>query len=249
MSRVLVTGSTDGIGAAVSTRLEAEGHTVLRHARSAERAREAGVPDALVGDLMSLESTAALGRSVREAALDAVVHNAGWASPHDVRETTVDGVERTFAVHVLAPYVLSAVAGVPARWVYVSSDSIRGASVDLDDLQLERGWTSATAYSSSKLAGTALTFALARRVPGALVNAVHPGWVRTKMSGDVAPLSVEQGADTPAWLAVSDDPEALTTGRLFQDRAVVRLNDAVDDEALQERVVETCERLSGLRLA
>jgi NAD(P)-dependent dehydrogenase (short-subunit alcohol dehydrogenase family) len=248
VSTVLVTGSTDGIGAGIAARLEADGHTVLRHARSAERAREAGVPEAVVGDLMSLESTAALGRALAGVPLDAVVHNAGWASPHETRETTADGVERTFAVHVLAPYVLSAVAGVPARYVYVSSDSIRGASVDRDDLQLAHGWSSSAAYSGTKLLGTALTFALARRYPGSLVNAVHPGWVRTKMSGDVAPLSVEQGADTPAWLAVSDDPVAKTTGRLFQERRVVRLNDAVDDVSLQERVVETCARLSGLQL-
>ncbi len=253
MSVVLVTGSSDGIGERTADRLAQLGHDVVRHARDEDRAdriRQAS-PDpreVAVGDFTSLAQTRSMADGLAGRGIDVVVHNAGWGAPSDRLRLTGDDIEPSFQIHVLAPYVLTAVLGVGRRLVYVSSDSIVRATLDVPDLASPRSWSSGSAYANSKLAGTALTFALARRYPHAAVNAVHPGWVRTKMSGDEAPLSVEQGADTPVWLASGDDPAARVSGRFFVDRRVVELNPAADDPALQDRVVDACAHLTGLAL-
>jgi NAD(P)-dependent dehydrogenase (short-subunit alcohol dehydrogenase family) len=253
MSRVFVTGSTDGIGAGIADRLAAEGHEVVRHARDERRAaqcRAAGVTDRFVtGDLASLAETRALAEQVAGlGAFDVVVHNAGWVSRSDRRALTVDGLEQTFQVNALAAYLLTALLPVPGRLVFVSSDSIVNARIELADLQHAKAWTAGTAYADSKLAMTAIAFAVARRYPLTLCNAVHPGWVATKMSGDIAPLDVEAGADTAAWLASSTEPAALVTGTFFHERAPVTLNEQAYDPAVQDALVAECARLTGAAL-
>jgi NAD(P)-dependent dehydrogenase (short-subunit alcohol dehydrogenase family) len=187
MSRCLVTGSSDGIGAKVAEVLEGMGHDVVRHARDeakAARLREAGAGEVVVGDLASLASTRDMAAALRAGApFDVVVHNAGWLPPEGPRPVTADGLERTFQVNALSAYLLTALLPLPSRLVYVSSDSIVRGRIDLDDLQHAAAWTADSAYADSKLAMTAIAFAVARRYPALRVNAVHPGWIRTKMSG------------------------------------------------------------------
>lgn len=251
--RMLVTGSTEGIGAGVAAALEAAGVEVVRHARNEERATRLrastpGVGDVVVGDLASLDSTRDLARRITDAGpFEAVVHNAGWSPPGPERPLTADGIEATFQVNALSLYVLLASTPLPPRVVLVSSDSITRATLDPDDLQHRQGWTTPAAYADSKLAGTAIVFALGRRRPDVLATAAHPGWVQTKMSaGSAAPLSIEQGADTPTWLAVSDDPEALVSGAFYVDRARTVLNPQAADESLQERLLQVCADLTGI---
>ena len=124
---------------------------------------------------------------------------------------------------------------------------VRG-KIRLDDLQHEQEWSQDSAYADSKLAMTALAFALARRWPDVLSNAVHPGWVSTKMSGYAAPLTVAQGADTPAWLAGSEDPAALVTGTFFQDRKAIEVNPQAYDPSLQDALLARCLELCGASL-
>jgi NAD(P)-dependent dehydrogenase (short-subunit alcohol dehydrogenase family) len=188
---------------------------------------------------------ATLGRRGR---FDVVVHNAGWSPRDTVRPVTVDGLEQTFQVNALAAYLLTALMPTPRRLVWVSSDSIRRGVIDVDDLQHEAMWTPDAAYADSKLAMTAIAFAVARRYPGVPSNAVHPGWVRTKMSGDEAPLDVDAGADTPVWLATSDDPEATGTGGFFQQRRQIRLNPVADRIDVQDALVQRCAALTGAAL-
>ncbi|MEV5966303.1 SDR family NAD(P)-dependent oxidoreductase [Kribbella sp. NPDC051952] len=246
MSRVLVTGSNDGIGAEIARVLTAQGHEVIRHARNAERADGPGY---VLGDLGSLRSTRVLTEQVlRVGAPDVVVHNAGWGSKDETRPVTEDGLEKTFQINALAPLLITALLPKPDRIVFVSSDSITRGRIRLDDLQHEQEWTQDAAYADSKLVMAALAFALARRWPDVRSNAVHPGWVSTKMSGYAAPLTVAQGADTPVWLAGSDDPEALVTGTFFQDRKAIELNPQAYDHALQDAVLAQCLELCDAAL-
>jgi len=252
--RALVTGSSDGIGAAIADELTRRGMQVVRHARNERRAAQcrehagANVP-VVVGDLASLASTRALAAQISDLGrLDVIVHNAGWLSPDQARSVTEDGMERTFQINAVGPYLLTAAVPLPRRLVYVSSDSIRSAHLDLSDLQHESSWEPMQAYADSKLALTALALYVARRYPDVPCNAVHPGWVRSKMSGDVAPLSLEQGADTPVWLACADDPGARVTGQLFHDRRPVIYNDEAHDPAIQVALVAALEELTGARL-
>ncbi len=247
MSRVLVTGSNDGIGAGIADILSANGHHVVRHARGADRA-VAG-QEFVLGDFASLAAVRAMAATLREQPpLDVIVHNAGWACPDDVRPVTEDGFEQTFAIHVLAPYLLTALLPLPQRVVFVNSDSIRRGVLDPADLNHEKEWTSSAAYADSKLAQAAMALGLARRYPDALINAVNPGWVRTKMSPPEAPLDIAEGADTPVWLATSADPDATVSGAYFQLRKQVRLNEAVFDVDLQDAVLAACADMTGVAL-
>jgi NAD(P)-dependent dehydrogenase (short-subunit alcohol dehydrogenase family) len=247
VGQILVTGSSDGIGAKVASVLEEQGHAVVRHARDESRAaRLRG--DVVVGDLASLASTRAMAAALRDRPFDVVVHNAGWLPREGPRPVTEDGLERTFQVNALSAYLLTALLPLPARLVYVSSDSIARGRIDLDDLQHETQWTADAAYADSKLAMTAIAFAVARRYPAVLCNAVHPGWIRTKMSGDAAPLDVAAGADTPVWLSTSDDPAATVTGTFFHNRGPVHLNDQAHDPAIQDALVAACASLTGASL-
>lgn len=253
-ARILVTGSSDGIGAAIADALVTRGMDVVRHARNVERAEQcryrAGAPiEVVIGDYASLESTKSLAAQITALGpFDVIVHNAGWASGGEERPVTVDGMEQTLQVNALAPYVLTASVPLPRRLVFLSSDSIRNAHLDLSDLQHERSWDAGSAYADSKLALTAFVLHAARRFPQVVINAVHPGWVRSKMSDDTAPLSLEQGADTSVWLACSQDPAEQVSGFMFHDRAPVRYNEQAHDTAVQDAVVRAFEQLSAIRL-
>jgi NAD(P)-dependent dehydrogenase (short-subunit alcohol dehydrogenase family) len=254
-SRVFITGSSDGLGLMAARLLAGQGHQVTLHARNEARADDtrAALPEAeavVIGDLSHLAGM----RQVAEAAaargrFDAVIHNAGIGYREPRRVATQDGLARVFAVNVLAPYLLTALIERPGRLVYLSSGMHRGGDADLSDAQWERRrWNGSQAYSDSKLFDTVLAFAVARRWPGVLSNAVTPGWVPTKMGGPGAPDDMSLAPVTQAWLAVSDDTGALVSGEYLYHQQLWSVHPAARDTRFQDELLEYCAGLSGVEL-
>jgi NAD(P)-dependent dehydrogenase (short-subunit alcohol dehydrogenase family) len=254
MSRVFITGSTDGLGRAAAWTLMEEGHQVVLHARSRERAaavadlapRSAGM---VIGDLSSAVETRRIADQVNSIGrMDAIIHNAGtYHGPN--RGTTPEGHARTLAVNTLAPYMLTALIERPGRLVYLSSSMHRGVGASLRDIDwVERRWDPSQAYSESKFYVTALAFAVARRWPEVLSNAVDPGWVPTKMGGPGAPDDLEMGHLTQTWLSVSDEPAATVSGGYWYHRQRQTPAAEVSDPDFQDQLVTKLAELTVVPL-
>jgi NAD(P)-dependent dehydrogenase (short-subunit alcohol dehydrogenase family) len=255
MARVLVTGSSDGLGLMAARLLVEDGHEVTLHARNEARADDVrgelpAAMDIVVGDLSSISGM----RQVAEQAnvlgrYHAVIHNAGIGYREPARIVTADGLSHVFAVNVLAPYLVTALMIRPDRLVYLSSGMHRGGDPDLSDLQWERRrWNGSQAYADSKLFDVVLAFAVARHWPDVLSNALEPGWVPTKMGGPGAPDDLSQAPVTQVWLATSDDPAATVTGRYFYHQRQRETNPAASSLEVQEELLGVCGDLTGVEL-
>jgi NAD(P)-dependent dehydrogenase (short-subunit alcohol dehydrogenase family) len=256
MARIFVTGSSTGLGLMAGQLLIEQGHRVVLHARNATRASDtmAAAPGAeavVVGDLSSLRETREVAAEVnRLGRFDAVIHNAGVGYREPRRIDTEDGIEHIFAINVLAPYVLTLLIARPARLIYLSSGMHHGVAANFEDLLWrKRRWQGAQAYAESKLYDTVLAFAVARRWPTVRANALEPGWVPTRMGGPGAPGDIAKAHVTQAWLAVSEDALARSTGEYFYHQALRAPNPRARDETTQERLLEACARLSGVTFA
>ncbi|MDQ4491243.1 SDR family NAD(P)-dependent oxidoreductase [Sinomonas sp. ASV486] len=242
MSRILITGSADGLGRAAGEALLSAGHDVVLHARNSGRAASLALlvdrgAHVVVADLGERDDVLGLAAQLAEGApLDAVIHNAGVWSGRAV-----------MPVNVVAPYLLTALLPAPRRLVYLSSGSHFGGHPSLAGVDW-RG-TRAGSYSDSKLFLTALAAAVARLRPAVLSNAVDPGWVPTKMGGPHAPDDLELGHRTQEWLATSDDPEAQTTGGYWYHQSRRDPHPAVHDEAFQEQLLQALAEETGIALA
>ncbi|MGA2250704.1 SDR family NAD(P)-dependent oxidoreductase [Terracidiphilus sp.] len=255
MSRIFITGSSDGLGLMAAQLLVAQGHTVVLHARSEERAAETHrkLPEAeavVVGDLSSLRQM----HSVAEQAnalgtFDAIIHNAAVGYQEPRRVNTADGFAHVFAINSLAPYVLTALISPPKRLVYISSGLHKDGDPSLRDLNWEnRAWNGLQAYSDSKLHNLLLAFAMARQYPDVLCNAMTPGWVATKMGGPGANDDLKQAHRTQAWLAVSDDPAVRVSGKYFYHLQSEPALAAALDHSLQDSFMNACEQLTGMAM-
>ena len=254
MATIFITGSTDGLGRAAAQSLLDQGHRVVLHARSADRGNALGelksrAQGIVVGDLASAAETKAIADQVNAIGrMDAVIHNAGvYTRPN--RGATPEGHAETLAINTLAPYMLTALIQWPGRLVYLSSGLHRGGEDSLDDLDwTRRPWDAAKAYAESKLHVVALAFALARRWPGVLCNAVDPGWVRTRMGGAGAPVDIDTGQRTQTWLAVSEEPAALVTGRYWHHLAQQQPASEAADPKFQDTLIVQLSKLTGVAL-
>jgi len=254
MAIVFITGSTDGLGRAAAQSLLDAGHRVVLHARSQDRAagigalasRSAGVAIGDLGSAAELRSIAdqvnAIGR------MDAVIHNAGVYTERS-RGSTPEGHAGILAVNTLAPYMLTALIERPRRLVYLSSGLHRGGEGSLGDVDwTKRPWDAARAYAESKLHVVALAFALARRWPQVLSNAVDPGWARTRMGGPGAPIDIDAGQRTQTWLAVSDESAAVVSGRYWHHLRQQQPAAEAADPEFQDRLVAELGELTGVAL-
>lgn len=216
----LVTGSNRGLGRAIASRFTREGARVLCHARMEEEARvaaEAATGEPIWGDLETQAGVLETARATARAApvLHVLVHNAGVGSPGGIDDHTREQWERVLAVNAAAPLFLTQAlleplraAGRRGRIVIVSSDSGR-FSVAKDGR--------AFPYRMSKAALNMLTLNLAAALAdgGILVNAMHPGWVRTDMGGPDAP--VEPAAAAKGALFLATLPDGGPSGRLWEE--------------------------------
>ncbi|WP_128923786.1 SDR family NAD(P)-dependent oxidoreductase [Bradyrhizobium guangxiense] len=254
MATIFITGSTDGLGRAAAQSLLDQGHRVVLHARSAERvdalgelkSRSHGI---VIGDLRSAAETKDIADQVNAIGrMDAIIHNAGvYTRPG--RGATPEGHAETLAINTLAPYMLTALIQRPGRLVYLSSGLHRGGEGSLDDLDwTKRPWDSAKAYAESKLHVVALAFALARRWPEVLSNAVDPGWVRTRMGGAGAPVDIDTGQRTQTWLAVAEDSAALVSGCYWHHLGRQQPASEAADAKFQDELIAELEKLTGVQL-
>jgi NAD(P)-dependent dehydrogenase (short-subunit alcohol dehydrogenase family) len=252
MARIFITGSADGLGRKAARLLLEDGHQVVLHARNPTRARDAitalpGAEAVVTSDLSSISAVKDLADQVNHlGAFDAIIHNAGVYCPLPARKYPGRTSGNFCCQHTRTLY-LTCLITRPQRLVYLSSGLHRGDDSSLEDLTWEkRSWNGSKAYADSKFQDVLLVFAVGRRWPGVLSNVLDPGWVRTKMGGSGAPDSLEEGAATQTWLATSNDPGALVTGRYFYPRRERAHHPAADDAALQDRLLKECGRLSGV---
>ena len=273
---VLVTGGSGGIGRATALGLAAMGaHLAITgrdRGRTENAAREiraagSGQVDVFVADLSCQSQVRRLAGQVLQSLsrIDVLVNNAGgyW----NTRHVTADGLERTFAINHLAPFLLTNLLldrlkdSAPARVVTVSSNVQANGRIDFEDLQGERSYSGARAYNQSKLANVLFTYELARRLQATLVtaNALHPGVVRTAFGtedpGGLQRLFIPfvrpfmkapgRGAATSIHLVSAPDLEQVT-GRYFATSKPRRSSRRSYDQAAAARLWQLSADLAGL---
>jgi len=274
---VLITGGTGGIGRATAIGLAKSGARVGITGRDRGRAEQAadairresnnGAVDVFVADLSSQSDVRRLARDVLAAypRLDVLINNVGgfWAHRHE----TADGLEHTFALNHLAPFLLTNLlidrlrACAPARIVTVSSGAQSVGRIDFDDLMGELTYSGQRAYNQSKLANVMFTYELARRLDGSGVtaNTLHPGVTRTAFGAEdgtrvMAPIiaalrpfmrSPKRGAETSVFLA-SSPAAAGITGHFFENRKARPSQKASYDSVTTARLWEVSAALVGL---
>jgi len=255
MTRTLVTGSAQGIGAEVARALVALGHEVVVHGRDAARARVAleavpGAAGVVVGGLDTLAGTRAVAAdAVAQGPFDVIVHNAAVTPHRDERTVSEDGLEVSIQVNAVAPYLLTCLVPLPSRLVYVGSDASDHGAWNLADFGwTERPWDRWQAYNDSKLYVAMLALEAAARYPGTISTVVHPGWVQTAMGGPGAQIPVAAGADSIVWLASSDEPRAVVTGRFIDTRAERALNPLALDPSLRSELMAKFAEVTGADL-
>src|SRR2546421_2785072 len=274
----MVTGANSGIGKATALALAQMGATVVMVCRDRARGEEArseiitksrnNAVDLLLADLSSQQSIRQLVEHFQHhyPHLHVLINNAGAAFPGRRRET-VDGLEMTFAVNYLAPFLLTNLlldvlkASAPAQIVNVSSASHKSGYIQMDDLQGEKHNRSMRAYPQSKLAIVLFTYELARRLQGTGVtaNCLDPGFVATNIGQTGASLPVrllikligsfgtspEKGAKTSIYLASSPEVEGVT-GKYFVKSLPKRSAAISYDESLQRQLWEQSAKLVNL---
>jgi NAD(P)-dependent dehydrogenase (short-subunit alcohol dehydrogenase family) len=264
---VLVTGSTDGIGKETALKLACKGAEVILHGRNKEKVlavqeeiRHRTGNDRLnfiLADLTSQHQIRNLAAEItdRYDHLNVLINNAGTFQSQ--RTLTEDGLETTFAVNYLAPFLLTnelldmMKRNDPSRIVNVASIAHWNGKLDWGNLQGEKYYDGFEAYATSKLELILFTYSLALRLKGTDVtcNCLHPGVIRTKLLrtgfGDFPGDTPESGAKTSVYLASSTEVKGIT-GQYFQDAKPVPSSPLSYDRSYQERLWQISEKLTGI---
>ena len=251
---IIITGASDGIGAAAARALSAMGDTVVVVGRSPQKtaaiAAELGA-DYAVADFAKLDDVRDLAATLlaRYPRIDVLANNAGGIMGE--RELTVDGYEKTLQVNHLAPFLLTSLLMdrlIESRASVVNTASVAArlyGSIDLDDLGNEKKYSPNKAYGDGKLANILFTRELDRRYRGHGITtaAFHPGIVATSFAANTTSvlrhvyglvlsrflISPAKGADTLVWLATTAD---WTSGAFYTKRKIAKTNPQADDAAL-----------------
>ena len=270
---IVITGASDGIGAAAARRLAATGDSVVVVGRSPQKtAAVAGQlnSDFFVADFADLSQVRTLAAELREAypRIDVLVNNAGGVMTTN-RVLTVDGHEKTFQVNHLAPFLLTTLLLdrlIDSRASVLNTSSVANrlfGKLNLDDLDAADGYRSTKAYGDAKLANILFTKELSRRYhdQGLSSAAFHPGNVASNFSKDAGPLpfrllyhtplrriglvSVEKGSDELVWLATAAPGAAWQSGQYYVRHKVGRPNKQAGDAELARQLWERSAAMVG----
>jgi NAD(P)-dependent dehydrogenase (short-subunit alcohol dehydrogenase family) len=275
----IITGATAGIGLETAARLGALGARLLLVGRSREKGNAAlaqlrmevpGVAaEMYYADLTRSDEIVRLAAALLDDAgrIDVLVNNAGAIFAR--RETTPDGLERTFALNHMGYFRLTAllrsrlIASAPARIVNVASEAHRGAQLDFNDLQSSRRYSGWTAYRRSKLANILFTRELARRLQSTAVtiNCLHPGFVASafgnnnrgiwrlgiKVAKSLGAISVDRGAETPVYLSSSPNVDRIS-GKYFDNCHERTPDEAAENDKAAARLWQESEKLAGFQM-
>lgn len=249
MSKIFITGSSDGLGLLAAKALSKRGHLVTLHARNSQRAQDAksACPDAsnvLIADLSSTSATQKLATELNELGpWDTIIHNAGVMRVSSSSKGP-EGLPVLFATNTLAPYLLTClVEPPPKRVVFLSSQMHQGGDGSLRDIK-------GASYSDSKLHNTLMAFAFARRMEGCgtLVNSLDPGWVKTKMGGSSASDDIGAAVETYVLLAEGGGKAEGVTGRHWYQSGFRGVKKEAGDEVVQEKLLGELEGISGVKV-
>lgn len=242
---VVITGASDGIGAAAARLLKANGDHVIVVGRSPEKtkqiARELDAPYYLA-DFANFDDVRALAERLRSDAprIDVLANNAGGIMGG--RLLTVDGNELTTQVNHLSPFLLTNLlleTLIASKATVITTSSVihrQAGTLDLNDLTLEKGYSAQHAYAKAKLMNILFTRELHKRYHdvGIATAAFHPGVVRTHFSSEFGGginflyssilkgflRSPEKGAATLVWLATTDPDTLWTSGEYYKDKKI-----------------------------
>lgn len=241
--RILITGSTAGLGQLTAKMLIAKGYKVVIHARNEARAQDAkrdlpGAEAVLICDLSDLNAVKKFAKDINAlGSFDVIIHNAGT-----MPENNTDGT--VFRVNSVAPYLLTCLVEPPKTLIYVSSDLHRSASLSLNKMQDSLANIS---YSDTKLQILTFAKAVARKWPNVRSNAITPGWIPTKMGGSSAPDDLRQAYSTLVWLAEGKDKATQVTGKyFFKSRIEPNYNKIADDTTAQDDLLNAYFKVTNV---
>lgn len=270
---IVLTGASDGIGAAAARKLVADGHTVALVGRSAQKtkalARELGA-DHFLADFTRFDDVRTLATALRGAypRIDVLVNNAGGIFGDQTR--TADGFEKTLQVNHLAPFLLTnllldTLAASNASILNTASVAARiFGNIDLDDLDNDAKYSANKAYGDAKLANILFAKELDRRYRGRGISAAafHPGNVRTNFASDTtsvmrfvyhSPLgrltgliSPEKGAEPLVWLAEGTPGRDWASGEYYEKKKPAKTNPQAADTQLARGLWDKSAELVGL---